>query len=102
MPPGVDGGDGYAEVVGEVLDGEESVEGVHSRSVREDPVIRMPGTLSWTLSGTLQLKAVGALLIGYPVIVGASGKPCAMGLGRLVRHSGDRVFDTLVGEGRVA
>jgi hypothetical protein len=62
VAPGVDGGDGDAEVVGEVLDGEETVEGVHAEIVREDPVTRMPATLSRTLSETLQLPM--ALAIG--------------------------------------
>ena len=41
VAPPVDGGDGYSEVVGEFLDGEERLERIHLVILLPDPVIPM-------------------------------------------------------------
>ncbi len=77
MAPGVDGGDGDTEVVGEVLDAEEPVKGVHPGMVGEDPFIPMPATLSRTLSVTLQPSNVFGGRWWIPLIAEALGNPCS-------------------------
>jgi hypothetical protein len=41
VSPGIDGGDGYVEEVGEILCGEQGFEGVHTAIVRIDPFISL-------------------------------------------------------------
>ena len=39
VSPGIQGGDGHCQVLGQLLSGKKSIEGIHGRIVRADPVI---------------------------------------------------------------